>query len=128
MNLKPRFLIKSGYYIVPSPSTALPAEFGIIFVTTSNFQTKGQNQVEHHRLTFRYRTLYLSKAAPITGKFFSEALLLSLVNPQYDKGLFIEFPDKYKFRTKTCQAGLEAALQVPMEGDSSSSSTPAALH
>ena len=23
MNLKPRFLIKSGYYIVPSPSTAL---------------------------------------------------------------------------------------------------------
>ena len=23
VNLKPRFLIKSGYYIVPSPSTAL---------------------------------------------------------------------------------------------------------
>ena len=23
INLKPRFLIKSGYYIVPSPSTAL---------------------------------------------------------------------------------------------------------
>ena len=23
MNLKPQFLIKSGYYIVPSPSTAL---------------------------------------------------------------------------------------------------------
>ena len=24
MNLKPRFLTKSGYYIVPNPSTALP--------------------------------------------------------------------------------------------------------
>ena len=58
MNLKPRFLIKNGYYIVPSPSTALPAEFGIIFVTTSNFQTKGQDQVEHHRLTLDTENFY----------------------------------------------------------------------
>ena len=34
-----------------------------------------------------------------TGKSFSEALILASDNPQYDKGLFIEFPDKYKFRT-----------------------------
>ena len=35
----------------------------------------------------------------ITGKSFSEALILVSVNPQYDKRLFIEFPEKYKFRT-----------------------------
>ena len=29
INLKPRFLIKSGYYIVPSPSTALQYPFGM---------------------------------------------------------------------------------------------------
>ena len=29
----------------------------------------------------------------------SEALILESVNPQYDKRLFIEFPEKYKFRT-----------------------------
>ena len=34
-----------------------------------------------------------------TGKSFSEALILASVNPQYDKRLFIEFPEKYKFRT-----------------------------
>ena len=32
-----------------------------------------------------------------TGKYFSEALILASVNPQYDKRLFIEFPEKYKF-------------------------------
>ena len=30
-----------------------------------------------------------------TGKFFSEAIILESVNPQYDKRLFIEFPEKY---------------------------------
>ena len=35
----------------------------------------------------------------ITGKSFSEALILASVNPQYDMRLFIEFPEKYKFRT-----------------------------
>ena len=34
-----------------------------------------------------------------TGKSFSEALILASVNPQYDKRLFIEFPEKYKFTT-----------------------------
>ena len=34
-----------------------------------------------------------------TGKFFSEALILESVNPQYDERLFIEFPQKYKFAT-----------------------------
>jgi hypothetical protein len=35
----------------------------------------------------------------ITGKSFSKALILASVNPQYDKRLFIEFPEKYKFTT-----------------------------
>ena len=30
---------------------------------------------------------------------FSEALILESVNPQYDKRLFIEFPEKYMLRT-----------------------------
>ena len=34
-----------------------------------------------------------------TGKSFSEALILASINPQYDKRLFIEFPEKYKFTT-----------------------------
>ena len=34
-----------------------------------------------------------------TGKSFSEALILALVNPKYDKRLFIESPGKYKFRS-----------------------------
>ena len=34
-----------------------------------------------------------------TGKSFSEALILELGDPQYDKRLFIEFPEKYKFTT-----------------------------
>ena len=34
-----------------------------------------------------------------TDKCFSEALILASVNPQYDKRFFIEFPEKYKFRT-----------------------------
>ena len=35
--------------------------------------------------------------SPVTGKSFSEAPILASVNPQYDKRLFIEFPEKYKF-------------------------------
>ena len=31
-----------------------------------------------------------------TGKSFSEALSLASVNPQYDKRLFIEFPQKIR--------------------------------
>ena len=34
-----------------------------------------------------------------TGKSLSEALILKSVNPQYDKRLFIEFPEKFKFTT-----------------------------
>ena len=34
-----------------------------------------------------------------TGESFSEALILESVNPQYDKRLFIEFPETYKFTT-----------------------------
>ena len=42
---------------------------------------------------------YYQKKATFTGKSFSEALILASVNPQYDKRLFIEFPEKYKLRT-----------------------------
>ena len=35
----------------------------------------------------------------VTGKSCLEALIFTLVNPQYDNRLFIEFPEKYKFRT-----------------------------
>ena len=38
-----------------------------------------------------------------TGKSVSEALILDSVNPQYDERLFIEFPEKYKFRTNCVQ-------------------------
>ena len=42
--------------------------------------------------TFKMVTTY-------KGKSVSEALILESVNPQYDKRLFIEYPEKYKFRT-----------------------------
>ena len=38
-----------------------------------------------------------------TGKSVSEALILESVNPQYDERLFIEFPEKYKFKTFSVQ-------------------------
>ena len=40
-----------------------------------------------------------------TGKSFSEALILILAsaNPQYDKRVFIEFPEKYKITTSCVQ-------------------------
>ena len=34
-----------------------------------------------------------------TGKWVSDVLILESVNPQYDESLFIEFPEKNKFRT-----------------------------
>ena len=42
--------------------------------------------------------VYNSKV-PSKGKSFSEALILASVNPEYGKRLFIEFPQKNKFRT-----------------------------
>ena len=39
----------------------------------------------------------------VTGKSFSEALILASVNPQYDERLFIEFQEKYKFTTCSVQ-------------------------
>ena len=39
----------------------------------------------------------------VTGKSVSEPLILKSVNPQYDKRLFIEFPENYKFRTYCIQ-------------------------
>ena len=34
-----------------------------------------------------------------TGKSVSEAFIFESVNPQYNERLFIQFPEKYKFRT-----------------------------
>ena len=42
-----------------------------------------------------------------TDKSVSDALILDPVNPQYDKRLFIESPEKYKFRTCCVQILLE---------------------
>ena len=51
----------------------------------------------HITVAFIEKTLFSRKT--ITGKSFSEALILAPVNPQYDKRLFIEFPENYKFIT-----------------------------
>ena len=52
---------------------------------------------------FKAENILLSKIRVLkvafTGKSFSEALFLASVNPKYDKRLFIEFPEKYNFRT-----------------------------
>ena len=39
----------------------------------------------------------------VTGKSFSEALILESVDLQYDERLFIEFLQKYKFTTQACR-------------------------
>ena len=36
------------------------------------------------------------------GKSFSEALILASVNPQYEKRLFIEFPEKIQVHNMLC--------------------------
>ena len=38
-----------------------------------------------------------------SGKSLSEALIFESFNPQYDDRLFIESPEKYKFRTRYVQ-------------------------
>ena len=38
----------------------------------------------------------------ITGKPFSEALILASANPQFDKRLFIEFPRKIQVQNMLC--------------------------
>ena len=43
--------------------------------------------------------LFITMKCFVTGKSFLETLILASANPQYDKWLFIEFPEKYKFRT-----------------------------
>ena len=44
-------------------------------------------------------TLQMFTDKLLTGKSFSDALILAPVNPQYDERLFIEFQEKYKFTT-----------------------------
>ena len=39
--------------------------------------------------------MHLCATLLITGKSFSEALILASTNPQYDKTLFIELPVQY---------------------------------
>ena len=51
-------------------------------------------------------------AACGTGKSFSEALILASVNPQYDKSLFNEFSQKYKFRI-CCVQKLFFCFDIP---------------
>ena len=40
-------------------------------------------------------------AVEVTGKFFSEALIIKSTNPQYDKRLFIELPGQHMKTTST---------------------------
>ena len=59
------------------------------------YESQSKHNPEFRKESQRFRQ-YLQV---ITGKSFSEALILASVNPQYDKRLFNEFPEKYKFRT-----------------------------
>ena len=45
---------------------------------------------------------FMTAAKIPTGKSFSEALILASVNPQYEKRLFIEFPEKIQVHNMLC--------------------------
>ena len=93
----------------------LTSTFLFYLITWVHFFTGywGQNELKFTYLGFFcfYKLLltnnYSKKFKQIyiifTGKSFSEALILASVNPQYDKRLFIEFPEKYKFTTHCVQ-------------------------
>ena len=46
------------------------------------------------------------------GKSVTKALILESVNPQYDKRLFIELQEKYKFRTCRVQISFKKWLEI----------------
>ena len=50
--------------------------------------------------------------APLYRYIFSEALILVSVNPQYDKRVFIKFPEKYKFTTCCVQTLFKTSKQT----------------
>ena len=52
-------------------------------------------------LAFQYLILMAQRPCDLNlvTKSLSEPLILESVNPQYDERLFIEFHEKYKFRT-----------------------------
>ena len=55
-----------------------------------------------------------SKCHSDTGKSVSEALIFESVNPQYDERLFIESPEKYKFRTCCVQKLFLSAMKLAL--------------
>ena len=59
------------------------------------YESQSKHNPEFRKENQRFRQ-YLQV---ITGKSFSEALILASVNPQYGKRLFIDSPKKYMFRT-----------------------------
>ena len=60
---------------------------------------QGSKSVAEHTPQVRILNIRLTHIVHHTGKSLWEALILASVNPQYDERLFIEFPEKYKFRT-----------------------------
>ena len=52
-----------------------------------------------HPVKLSKSTVGICLREKVTGKSFSETLILESVNSQYDERLFIEFPEKYKFTT-----------------------------
>ena len=87
------------YYV----SRLLLAFFALLFglseyspERTLALASKATGQKENPLL---HTVCYFLKKVLCTGKSFSEALILESVNPRYDERWFIEFPEKYKFRT-----------------------------
>ena len=84
MNLKPRFLIKSGYYIVPSPSTALA-------------KRKQEAQVERLTTQFKHANVILiTNAVWWRGAALAVAASQSCVNDAAHAGVKT-FLKSYKF-------------------------------
>ena len=51
--------------------------------------------IEKRKKALKKAMVYFSPSHLITGKSFSEALILASTNPQYDKRLFIELQIHY---------------------------------
>ena len=57
--------------------------------------TMSDGRVERRLETCSYQETEMVRLNRITGRSFSEALILSTTNPQYDKRLFIDLPVQY---------------------------------
>jgi hypothetical protein len=85
---------RGGMSDSPQMSSARPFDTIIIrnLPLDCNWQVLREGKFLFDLIFFRFNN-------SVTGKSVSEALILKSVNPQYDERLFIESPEKYKFRT-----------------------------